>query len=60
MIEVPDPPEGSRIRVEREHAVVALSWRARPWETALPQLVLSYVRRIATRVLIAAWGALRT
>ena len=57
MIEVPDPPEASRIRVEREHATVALSWRARPWDTTLVQRAVEYLKDWTTGVLILVWIA---
>jgi len=56
VIEIDDPPAGSRVRLEREHASVTLTWRARPWDATLLQRAVEYVKKTATRVLIAGWG----
>lgn len=55
MIEVPDPPQESRIRVEREHAMVVLVWRARPWDTTLVQRAVEYVKAWMTGVFVLVW-----
>jgi len=56
VIEIDDPPPNSRIRAEHEHATVTFTWRARPWDTTLLQRAVEYVKKTATRVLIAGWG----
>jgi hypothetical protein len=55
VINVPDPPPGSRIRVEREHAAVTLSWRARLWDATPRQRAVDVVTNLITCVLVVAW-----
>ncbi|MHC5058951.1 MAG: hypothetical protein ACYTKD_30210 [Planctomycetota bacterium] len=55
MIDVADPPPGSRIRVEREHAAVTLSWRARLWDATPRKRAVYVVTDLITCLLVVAW-----